>query len=48
MAVEIVGRLILFKLAILGLLFMVTLYVLGEVTPRDFGRASKNMEKLRS
>jgi O-antigen/teichoic acid export membrane protein len=35
--VHVGGLLVLVKLALLGVLFMLALYVLGEVTPRDFG-----------
>jgi O-antigen/teichoic acid export membrane protein len=36
-AVPVGGPLILVKLAVLAVLFMLTLYVLGEVSPQDFG-----------
>ena len=36
-AVHVGGPLILVKLAVLAVLFMLTLYVLGEVSPQDFG-----------
>jgi O-antigen/teichoic acid export membrane protein len=48
MAIPIVGRLILVKLALLGLLFLATLYALGEITSRDFGRPSGNPRPLHS